>query len=76
MQQVKLVVFDNKNYQTDYLYINSMIGLNIIYCSIKFKVDKLINLGSACIYPKKTTQPIKENFYFPHTWRKQMRDML
>ena len=55
-------ILDNKNYQTDYLYINSMIGLNIIYCSIKFKVDKLINLGSACIYPKKTTQPIKEKF--------------
>ena len=55
-------ILDNKNYQTDYLYINSMIGLNIINCSIKFKVDKLINLGSACIYPKKTTQPIKEKF--------------
>ena len=55
-------ILDNKNYQMDYLYINSMIGLNIINCSIKYKVNKLINLGSACIYPKKTTQPIKEKF--------------
>jgi len=55
-------ILDNKNYQTDYLYINSMIGLNIINCSIKYKVNKLINLGSACIYPKKTAQPIKEKF--------------
>ena len=39
-----------------------MIGLNIINCSIKYKVNKLINLGSACIYPKKTIQPIKEKF--------------
>ena len=46
-------ILDNKNYQMDYLYINSMIGLNIINCSIKYKVNKLINLGSACIYPKK-----------------------
>ena len=55
-------ILDNKNHQTDYLYVNSMIGLNIINCSIKYKVDQLINLGSACIYPKKTIQPIKEKF--------------
>ncbi len=55
-------IMDNKNYQPDYLYINSMIGLNIINSSFKFGVKKLINLGSACIYPKKTTQPIKEKF--------------
>ena len=55
-------ILDNKTYQADYLYINSLIGLNIINCSIKYKVNKLINLGSACIYPKKTSQPIKEKF--------------
>ncbi len=54
-------ILDNKNFQSDYIYINSMIGLNIINSSINFKVKKLINLGSACIYPKKTTQPIKES---------------
>ena len=44
---------DNKNIQSDYIYINSMIGLNIINSSFyKYKVKKLINLGSACIYPK------------------------
>ncbi len=37
-----------------------MIGLNITNSSMKYKVKKLINLGSACIYPKKTSQPIKE----------------
>ena len=54
-------ILDNKNYQSDYIFINSMIGLNIIYFSKKYKVKKLINLGSACIYPKKTKQPIKES---------------
>ena len=54
-------ILDNKSFQSDYIYINSMIGLNIINSSIKFNVKKLINLGSACIYPKKTNQPIKEN---------------
>ena len=55
-------ILDNQNFQTDYIYINTMIGLNIIKSSIKYKVEKLINLGSACIYPKNTKQPIKENF--------------
>jgi GDP-L-fucose synthase len=54
-------ILDNKTYQSDYIYINSMIGLNIINSSLKYKVKKLINLGSACIYPKKTKQPIKES---------------
>ena len=54
-------IMDNKNFQSDYIYINSMIGLNIINASYKFGVKKLINLGSACIYPKITRQPIKEN---------------
>ena len=54
-------ILDNKTYQSDYIFVNSMIGLNIINSSLKYKVKKLINLGSACIYPKKTKQPIKES---------------
>ena len=54
-------ILDNKLFQSDYLYINSMIGLNITHASYKYNVKKLINLGSACIYPKKTKQPIKES---------------
>jgi len=54
-------ILDNKNFQPDYIYINAMIGLNIINSSVIHKVSKLINLGSACIYPKNNAQPIKEN---------------
>ena len=38
-----------------------MVGLNIINSSLNYDVKKLINLGSACIYPKKVKQPIHEN---------------
>ena len=38
-----------------------MIGMNIVNSSLKYNVKKLINLGSSCIYPKKTKQPITEN---------------
>ena len=54
-------ILDNKNFQPDYIYINSMIGLNVIRSAYDNNVKKLINLGSACIYPKNPTQPINEN---------------
>ena len=38
-----------------------MIGLNVIRSAFNNNVKKLINLGSACIYPKNPMQPINEN---------------
>ncbi len=55
-------ILDNSKYQSEYLYINSMIGLNLVNASINFKVKKFINLGSACIYPRSAKQPIKEDY--------------
>ena len=54
-------IWDNFNFQSDYLYINTMIGMNIVNASFKYDVKKLINLGSSCIYPKDVKQPISEN---------------
>ena len=54
-------ILDNSSFQSDYLYINSMIGLNIINASLNNGVIQLINLGSACIYPKEVSQPIHED---------------
>ena len=39
-----------------------MIGMNLVNASFKYKVKKLINLGSACIYPRNSKQPIKEEY--------------
>ena len=69
-------ILDNQIFQSDYLFINSMIGLNIINSSLKYNVKKLINLGSACIYPKKTDQPIKESALLSSYLRRQMKVML
>lgn len=55
-------ILDNSKFQSDYLYINSIIGLNLIHSSYKYNVKKLINLGSACIYPKSSKTPIKEEY--------------
>ena len=53
-----------------------MIGLNIVKSCYESNVKKLINLGSACIYPKETNQPIKEGLYYHQNLKVQMRDML
>ena len=55
-------ILDNSRFPIEYLDENIKIGFNIVNASYKTKVKKLINLGSACIYPKKTRLPIKEDY--------------
>ena len=54
----------NIDFPGDYIYDNLTIQNNLIECSRKFKVNKLVFLGSSCIYPKKSPQPMKENYIF------------
>ena len=55
-------ILDNSLFKSEYLYINTMIGFNLVNASHKYDVKKFINLGSACIYPKNIKQPIKEEY--------------
>jgi GDP-L-fucose synthase len=55
-------ILDNSLYPEEYLYINTMIGLNLLKNSLDSGVKQFINLASACIYPKRTKQPIKEEY--------------
>jgi len=52
----------NKKFPADFIYDNLQIQNNIIHSANKHKVTKLLFLGSACIYPKITPQPIKEEY--------------
>ena len=52
----------NKTYPADFIHDNIYITTNVISASHKFGVKKLLNLGSVCIYPKITPQPIKEEY--------------
>ena len=52
----------NSTIPADFIYINTMIGYNVIHAAYKNGVKKLINLGSSCIYPKMSPQPIKEEY--------------
>jgi GDP-L-fucose synthase len=51
----------NNTYPADFLYDNLMIEANVIHASLGAGVEKLLLLGSSCIYPKFAPQPIKED---------------
>ena len=55
-------ILHNQTYPAEFIYENSQMALNIINSSYLYNVKKLINLGSACIYPKFAKQPIKESY--------------
>lgn len=50
----------NNTYRADFLYENLMIEANIIHAAYVNEVEKLLFLGSSCIYPKMAPQPMKE----------------
>lgn len=51
----------NNTYPAEFIYNNLMIESNIINSSYVNKVERLLFLGSSCIYPKFASQPINEN---------------
>ena len=53
-------ILANSSRQADFLYDNLMIAANVIHAAAKSGVDKLLFLGSSCIYPKHAPQPMKE----------------
>ena len=51
----------NNTYPADFIYENMMIESNIIHAAHLYNVNKLLFLGSSCIYPKMAKQPIAES---------------
>jgi len=52
----------NSSLPADFIYQNMMIGFNVVHAAYKNGVQKLMNLGSSCIYPKMAPQPLKEEY--------------
>ena len=65
-------ILDNSIYKDEYLYVNSMIGLNLVNACHANNINNLINLGSVCIYPKLSKQPTR-NIYYLHIWKSLMK---
>ena len=55
-------VHHNNIHGADFIYENLQIQSNLIHSSFKNKVKRIIFLGSSCIYPKKSKQPINERY--------------
>jgi GDP-L-fucose synthase len=52
----------NNNYRADFIYENLAIQNNLIHSAFLNKIKDLIFLGSSCVYPKNSKQPIKEKY--------------
>jgi len=55
-------ILANNTYRAEFIYDNLMIEANIIHNAYKAGAEKLIFLGSSCIYPKLAQQPLKEEY--------------
>lgn len=55
-------IIANNTYRADFLYENLAIQNNVIHQSYLNGVEKLMFLGSSCIYPKLAPQPLKEDY--------------
>ena len=51
----------NNTYPADFIYDNLMIQANVVQAAFSVGVKKLLFLGSSCIYPKLTAQPMRED---------------
>jgi GDP-L-fucose synthase len=54
-------ILANDTYPADFLYDNLLIEANVIHAAHRASVEKLLFLGSSCIYPKFAPQPIVED---------------
>jgi GDP-L-fucose synthase len=54
-------ILANDSYPADFLYDNLMIAANVIHAAHEAGVEKLLFLGSSCIYPKFAAQPMTED---------------
>lgn len=51
----------NRTYPAEFIYENLMIASNLVHSSWKSGVERLLFLGSSCIYPKMAPQPMPED---------------
>jgi GDP-L-fucose synthase len=54
-------IYENQTHPADFLYDNLLIATNVIDASRRLGVEKLMFLGSSCIYPRLAPQPMPES---------------
>src|SRR4030095_3734820 len=53
-------IYANSTRPAEFIYDNMMIHATVVHAAHRFGVRKLLYLGSACIYPRESAQPIPE----------------
>jgi GDP-L-fucose synthase len=54
-------ILANNQYRAEFIYDNLMMQTNVIDAAYRNQVNKLLFLGSSCIYPKMAPQPLQES---------------
>jgi GDP-L-fucose synthase len=54
-------IYANNTQQADFLYQNIVLASNVIGAAAETQVEKLLFLGSSCIYPRDAAQPLRES---------------
>ena len=52
----------NNTYRADFIYENLMVECNVIQAAFEYGVERLLFLGSSCIYPRSCPQPMREEY--------------
>ena len=60
-------IYANNTFPADFIYQNTQIQLNVINSAFENGVKKLLFLGSSCIYPKYSKQPMNEEYLLTGT---------
>ncbi len=60
-------ILANNTYRAEFIYDNLMIEANLIHASYLNNTQKIVFLGSSCIYPKLAPQPLKEEYLLTDT---------
>jgi GDP-L-fucose synthase len=52
----------NQSYPAEFIFQNLQIAANVIHAAWKYRVEQLLYLGSSCIYPRASPQPMREDY--------------
>jgi GDP-L-fucose synthase len=55
-------IHSNNTYRADFIYENLMVECNVIQAAVQSGVQRLLFLGSSCIYPRSCPQPMREEY--------------
>lgn len=78
-------LFDNMANNTEFFHLNMHINMNVLQCSHKYNVEKVVSCLSTCVFPAAAPIPMDESmlhngppneFHFGYSYAKRMVDVM